>query len=275
MKTTILTSLLIFFVGSFLNDAIAQKSLEEEAVIFAAEYQKANDRKDIVFLERHIDDQFISVGPNSSIWDKSQALENAARPNEKQDFKVIEVKGIPVKTMSSGNIVVLISNWKVVRQANSPANAVPQTDSGTTTGVYQKTDIWRILSEHVAFDRPTPTNSLPEIDRISGILDRSLVFRNYDYVERLLAPEYMRVNELGMSAQKAAFLSELRSRKLVILSIKTSNVYINQRENTAVETGLVDIKGTFEEVEFLKSLEYTRIWKQSDDQWRVTADYFR
>jgi len=274
MKNTILKLLLALFICSFAHDSRAQQSLEQEAVAFAGQYQKETNNKNIAFLEKHLDDTFISVGPNSSIWSKSQALENARRPGETQDFKVMEVKGVPVKTISSGNIVVLISNWKVVRQANAAANAAPQIDSGTTTAVYQKTDAWRILSEHVAFDRPLPSNELGEIGRTSRVFDRALVFRNYNDVEPLLTQRYMRVDENGSSMNKTTFLSDLREGRLVILSVKTSNVYINRRENSAVETGMIEVKGKQAGAGFAKLMEYTRMWTKTEDRWRVSADYF-
>lgn len=274
MKNSIITLILALFVCSFVQGIFAQESLEREAIAFSVEYQTATNNKNVTYLEKHLDDNFISLGFNSSIISKADAIAQARKPVEKQDFKVIEVKGIPLKTISSGNMVVLISNWKVVRQANSATNAPPQVDSGSTTAVYQKTDVWRILSEHVSFNRSPPANDIGEIGRTSEVFNRALVFRNYNDAESLMGPRYVRVDETGISISKASFLSDLRSGKLVILSSRTKNVYINRRENSAVETGTIELKGKNAGADFAKILDYARMWTKTGDQWKVTADYF-
>ena len=255
--------------------AFGQQSLESEAWKFAQAYDQAIVRSDVAFMEKHLDEQFISIGPNSLIISRAESIAQAKKAAGENAFRVIELKSTPIKTTVSGDLVVITTNWKVVRQATAVVNAPPQTDSGSTTAVFRKEgDIWQIVSEHVGFDAAREDDEIGRIGRSGLAFNRSLVNRNYNDAEKFLSPSYLRVDSDGTSWNSARFMTDLRDGKFVVSSLRTSNVYVNRRKNTAVETGLVKAVGARNGIPFSADLEFTRLWTKTDDTWRITGEYF-
>jgi ketosteroid isomerase-like protein len=266
----------ILFVMLIALPVLSQQTLEKEAWEFSQSYDRATLRNDVAFLERYLDEKFISVGPNSVVWDKEQCLDNARKGAAGNvDFSLVDLKSFPIKIIVSGNVVIIISNWKVSRKANSVVNAPVQVDSGTTTAVYQKETEWRLLSEHVAFDKAPESDEIGAIGRIAQIAGRSLVNRNYVDLDTQLSPGYSRVDENGVSLSREQYLADLRGSRLKISGIRLSSVYVNTHKNSAVETGVVNLIGSQNDIPFNKTLEYTRMWLKRDDKWKVSAEYFR
>lgn len=272
MRTSLLT--IIFVLSMCLCHVFGQQSIEAEAWNFSLAYNQAILKNDAAFMEKHLDEHFISIGPNSHILSRAEAIAQTKRPSTQNDFVVVDLKSLPVKIAASENLVVITSNWKVIRQSTAAANAPKQTDSGTTTAVYRKDVVWKILSEHVAFDRAPENAEIGAIARLGAAFNRSLVNRNYSDVEAGLAPSYLRVDSQGWSWNRSQFLSDIRSSKLTVNSIVTSGVYVNRRENTAVETGFIIMKGSREGSDFAINQQYTRLWAKVEDVWRVAAEYF-
>ncbi len=268
-KLLILTAFLSFAAYS----TPAQLTVEQEALQFMKAYEKAVLDRDVAFYEKYMDEQFMSLGPNSATLNKSQCLANARRPVESNNYRVIDTQSKMTKIISSSDLVTIVSNWRVVRQATSAVNAPPQIDSGSTTTVLQKKGEWRLMFEHVAFDASPPDSDLGEIGRTSQSVSKSLVYHNYNDLEPMLAASFTRVDEDGLTAKRTPFLASLREGNLLITGMRTSNTYINRRENTAVETGLMDFKGTLNGESFVKSVEYTRMWVKSDDKWKLKSEY--
>lgn len=269
--------LIVMSLAVCLSVRSQQPGIEKEAWDFASQYDQAILRMDVSFLEQHLAANFISIGGNSSIMNKEQCIENIRRELRKDvDFTVIDLKSMPIKFITFGNTVVVTSTWKVARKANSVANAPVQVDKGITTAVYRRDGDgnWQLLSEHVSFDRPPETDRVGEIGRQGMASFRALVSRNYADLERMLTDNYVRVDEDGTMLTRDQYLTALRSKQLVIEGVKPEKVYINTRENAAVENGIITLVGKLDGVAFTKTVEYTRRWQRLDDKWKIAATYF-
>ncbi len=269
--------MILAVAGVLALPSAAQNSLAEDAWTFAQSYDQAIVENNIAFLEEHLDDGFISVGPNSLIMYRNDALEQArqiARDRNNAAFRVSELNSTPVKIEASGNIVVITSNWRVVRTGTAAVNTLPQVHTGTTTAVYRKLDDWQILSEHVSFDRPKMVDNPRIIGELGQVYSRMLTNRNLADVDKFLTNNYLRTDENGQRMDKTGFIDAMRDSILGFTTIKNTGVYINSFDTNAVETGISEVSGMRNGDRFTERYQYTRSWVKLNDEWKIFAEHY-
>lgn len=275
MKKTIWLMLALIFMTC---SVMAQETFEEEAWKFAQAYDQSIINIDVAFLEKHLAKDFFSVGPNSYIISREEAIESAKKRKKDAktaDYTVSALKSNPVKIDGSGNLVVITSNWRVVRTSNTAINATPQVHTGTTTAVYRKTDKWELLSEHVSFDKEETKDIVRPIGEAGQKYIKMLVNNNVKDIDEILTKNYLRSIETETYRNRETFLDDLRQSKLVFNDIQTTGIYINVLGNNAIETGKIVIDGSRPgEESFLEAFDYTRTWIKQNDKWQITTEQY-
>ena len=264
---------LLFLVLTITCPIAAQLTFEAEAWNFALAYERAIIDNDAAFLEKHLDRQFISIGQNSHVLNREESIAQA-RAGAENAYRVIDLDSIAVRIETTGNLVVITSNWRVVRQSTTAINALPQTHTGSSTTVFRKLDEWMILSEHVSFDRPETKDIVKDVGETGQKYVNALVSRNIADLGNYLSARFVRTDETGRTQDKQSFLADIQTSKLTFGRIRHSSVYVNFYDNSAVETGISQIDGTRDGQQFAERYQYTRSWIKQDDRWQIFAEHF-
>ncbi len=264
----------IFLFSSALP-AFAQTAFEQEAWSFALEYEKAIFQNDIKFLEKHLAEDFISIGPNRSVMNRLQSLENAKRNSVSPFFRLLDLSSEIVRIKTNGSLAIITTNWKVVRVPAKEKDTAAQTDTGTSTTVYEKQEKqWMIVSEHVAFDSQKSENPVQEVGAASNAYSDLLIGKNTDGLEKMLVTMFVSTDENGNSKEKAAFLEDLRAPDLVIRRIRNQNIFIRFLKGTAIETGNNIFEITRNNRPLTIARRYTRNWVFIDGNWKLFSEHF-
>ncbi|SFG99791.1 nuclear transport factor 2 family protein [Pedobacter insulae] len=90
-------------------------------------------------------------------------------------------------------------------------------------------------------------------------------------LDQLLHDQLVFINHLGMALSKQQDLAPHISGDLKITQLKTSDQQVHSFGNTVVVVVSKEIKGSYLKQEFESHVKFTRVWQQTNGQWKVIA----
>ena len=266
---------IIFLLWAF-SPAFSQTAFEQEAWNFALEYEKAVFQNDIRFMEKHLAADFISIGPNRSIFTRQQSIDNAKRNSSAPFFRLLDLSSEIVRIKTNANLAIITTNWKVVRVPAKEKDAAAMTETGTSTTVYEKQEKgWTIVSEHVAFDSQEKIDDpVKEVGAASSAYADMLIGKNFEGLEKTLVATFVSTDENGNARERAAFLEELRAPEVFTRRIRNQNVYIRFFKGSAIETGSSIFEISRGGKTSILERRYTRNWIYMGGGWKLFSEHF-
>ncbi len=83
----------------------------QEVIAFRNRYIKAEEDRDIPFLEKMLADDFFALNPQGKLLDKAQQIENLKRPD--RTLKVLNPRETHVQFYGNGNVAILTEHVTV------------------------------------------------------------------------------------------------------------------------------------------------------------------
>jgi ketosteroid isomerase-like protein len=91
-------------------------------------------------------------------------------------------------------------------------------------------------------------------------------------MDKLLSDDYLGINPNGVVVTKAQQLEHMRSRKLVIHSLQTSDQKIKLIGPIAIVTSLTEVDAVNDGVPVHGKFRYTRVYQRlTDGSWKITS----
>jgi hypothetical protein len=121
--------------------------------------------------------------------------------------------------------------------------------------------------------KPTKIHLTPKEQIIENERRLLEAIKNNDHalLDDLLHDDLLFTIPTGQTITKAMDLETYRSGKVSINSISSSEQTINLIDPTAIVAVTIEIRGKYLDHSLDGKFRYLRVWKFSDDQWKVIA----
>lgn len=110
-------------------------------------------------------------------------------------------------------------------------------------------------------------NEEAEIRALMQRWDDSLVSRNFEFIDSILAEDFTYIGASGEAQNKAGLLASIRSPDLRVESSSSSNVVIRIYGDVAVAVAEGRIKGSYKSQGFDNRYRYTDVWVKKKGKW--------
>jgi hypothetical protein len=90
-------------------------------------------------------------------------------------------------------------------------------------------------------------------------------------LDKMLADELTYTHTSGWIENKSGYLKTVESKKIDYLSMITRDVNVRIYDETAVVTGLVDVKLNYEGKPWENTLRFLEVYNKLDDAWLLVA----
>src|SRR5690606_4463076 len=138
-------------IAASMLSAAAQTPAEQEVLKFNADYELAQNNRDVAFFERVYADDYTFTGPGAEAEDKAAAIGWLRAEKEKPTYKMVSSKTENVKAKVIGNMAILTGDWIGTTLPVGDPLAEPHTDKGRYTALLEKRGgQWIVLAEHVS-----------------------------------------------------------------------------------------------------------------------------
>lgn len=269
MKTVLLTFALIFCFSPF----FAQNSTDEKAVREINEaFDEAIKNSDVSFYEKILANDYVSYGPDGTMKNKAQVLEEVREQKENPTYKMNAISSDDVKIKLSGNLAVVTAKWNATTQ--SMEDNEPHDDEGNYMAVYEKRNgKWQIISEMGSEKPHSPEDLEASVKKASDKYDEALKSRNKENLTKLLADDYHTTDHTGTVRNKKESTDMMMDPKIKMESATVSNKKFRVYGNMAIETGEYDVTGSYDGEKFTETGRYTSTWRLEDGKWQMVADH--
>lgn len=271
MKARFVNSFIFLF--AFTSIVSAQSQAEQEVLKVNAELDKAIVKRDIAFHEKLLAPDYVSFGPDASVKNKTQVLEEIKKQHADDAFRLTDLKSEGAKVKLNGNLAVVTAKWKsegIIKGGDGS----PHVDQGTYTAVYEKRNgTWVLISDHATEKQHTPEELEPWLRQASERYDKAWTTRDASQFESLLTDDYLSTNEAGMVRNKKDDIAQMTSPDLVLTSAKSGDKKFRIFRSAAVETGTYSVTGTYKGQAFSETGRYTTTWIYKDGRWQIMSDH--
>jgi uncharacterized protein (TIGR02246 family) len=271
---TLSFNLMLLFVFFGAATSFAQNTRAEQEVLKVnSDYDKAILARDLSFHEKLLAPEFIAYNPDGSSKSRSEVLEGLKKQKAAPTFKTTAVTSDDVKVKVSGNLAVVTGAWKTT-SSSMEADAVPRTEQGRYTVVYEKRDgRWLLVTDHATEKTHTAEELEPGLRKASDDFDKAFEAKDGAMFERLLADDFTHTNVLGRVTNKKEEIAHMTSPDLVFTSNKAEDKKFRIHRNSAVETGRYSAAGTYKGKPFSETGRYTTTWFYKNGKWQMAADH--
>lgn len=127
---------------------------------------------------------------------------------------------------------------------------------------------WRTQAQPTQQADETSTLQLRTVARSFA---EAIESKNVDGLKRLLGKTYLGVDVNGQAYDRAGRISSLEQSELKLSSVKGTDQQVNAVGDTAVVSGVFDVKGEANGKDVSGQYRYVDVWKKVDGDWKVIA----
>ena len=260
---------------------------EKEVRLFLAQYEKAVPGRDIGFLERALADDYVHAGPNGTTTNRAEALKYFREQRANPEFRTNSLKHERQNVRVVGDMALVTNDWIATTTLTQSQIAVPVTDSGRYTGVFEKRNgRWMVIAEHdsdkIQYDDKLMVAGVVRASREYDALTKRLNSgRTYAELEAagdiaalngILAEEYSFTNSDGVIVDKTQDLASNKTTRTVIRTWEVLEQNVRTiSTSSAVVTGKIRYVGANAGTPFDLVTSHTTTWGYYDGRWQVTA----
>jgi ketosteroid isomerase-like protein len=112
-----------------------------------------------------------------------------------------------------------------------------------------------------------------EVKKIDHHLSRAMEKGDIELIDKHTADHYMLIDPVGNVHGKKKSLAFIKDKKVTYDSIKDSDVKTRIYGQTAVLTGLAEIKGKTEKHDISGEYRWTRVYAMLDGRWQCVTEH--
>lgn len=264
----------IIALAVFAISAAAQNKDEQEIMKIHHGLEQAYIKRDMAPFEAALSTQYTFSGPNGKAQTRDEMFKEMRDEIAKPTFKTISEESDNMKVRVMGDTAYVTSGWTSVAQSMDNG-AEPHTDRGQYTGIYEKMDgKWMLVREVFTEAQHDRKAMEAEVLKASNAFDAAIKSRDKAGYERLLAADYSFTNEDGKLISRADDIAHFGSGDVVINTVEPSDKKVRVLgNNSAVETGIYHVTGTYKGKAFDETNRYTTTWVWKNMRWQVSADH--
>lgn len=269
MKNYFLAGLLVFSFAC----VFAQTSADEKEVLKINDaFDEAIKNGDVAFYERLLAPDYVSYGPDGSMKNRSQVLEEVKQQKTSPAYRFSKLGSDDEKVKVSGDLAVVTAKWNATTQSIEDDES--HDDTGHYLSVYEKRDgRWQLISEMESEKPHTPEELEPALKEASNKYDEAIKKGDSIAFKKLLAEDYLSTNAQGEIHSREQDIAFMFDPDLKMENISTEDKKFRVYRNFAVETGQYNVNGTYKGEEFTESGRYTSTWRYKDGKWKMVADH--
>ena len=110
-----------------------------------------------------------------------------------------------------------------------------------------------------------------ELKKLEDYWGDIFVRADAEALEKLLMDDFVYTSSRGEVLHKAQYLANLSSGEVKIEAEKYSELEVRQHGDTAVVTGVVTLKATYQEQDISGKNLFTKVWVKYQEQWKALA----
>jgi hypothetical protein len=100
---------------------------------------------------------------------------------------------------------------------------------------------------------------------------RALVAREFDFLEQILADDFVLIDLSGSAVSRDGFLGSLRSGDLIFEAIQPEDVSVRVYDHTALVRGRTAMRGSFKSAPFAFNSRYTHTYIRQIGRCQMVA----
>lgn len=123
-----------------------------------------------------------------------------------------------------------------------------------------------------AQDKTGGKEKIDEVKELDHKLSQAILKGDFDMLDKHTAEHYMMIDPLGNVWGKKKNIEFIKSKKVTFDSIKDTDVKARVYGNTAVVTGLAEVKGKAPEHDINGEYRWTRVYTMMDGRWQCVTE---
>jgi uncharacterized protein (TIGR03067 family) len=234
-------------------------------------------KADLTFLERVLHKDYVHHGQHGMIEDRSQYLEN--RKTGRVDYETLAANDVKVRVYGDTAIVTYASTAK----GKDPLGAIDDKRSFTRVFVRQDGRWQQVHSQatpiRLAAARPAeeaqransrdPANDERELAQLVKDLNRALVEKDIDFLERVLHQDYSHYRPRGTVENRGQYLENRKTGRVDFDSLIADEIKVRRYGDMAVVTYLSTAKGRDPQGAIDEQRLFTRMFVRRDGRWQL------
>jgi ketosteroid isomerase-like protein len=112
-----------------------------------------------------------------------------------------------------------------------------------------------------------------EVKKLDRKLSEAILKGDFELLDRHTAEHYMLIDPIGNVWGKKKNLEAMKSKMITFESIKDSDVKCRVFGETAVITGLAEVKGRSKDHDINGEYRWTRVYNMSDGRWQMVTEH--
>jgi ketosteroid isomerase-like protein len=234
-------------------------------------------KADMTYLERVLHKDYVHHGQHGMIENRSQYLEN--RQTGRVDYESLVANDVKVRVYGDTAIVTYLSTAK----GKDPLGAID--DQRLFTGVFIRQDgPWQqVHSQATPIRLPAarpaeegeranshdPADDEPELAQLVKDLNRAIVDRDIDFLDRILHQDYLHFRPRGIAENRAQYVENRQTGRVDYESLIADDIKARVYGNTAVVTYRSTANGKDQQGAIDGQRLWTRVFVRGEGRWQL------